>query len=52
MTGSWIGVLLLGLAGFLLGGVVSLWRSSRGLAVVLGLCAVLAGAGGLAWLMS
>jgi hypothetical protein len=44
-------VALLGLAGFLLGGAVSLWRISRVLAVLLGLGAALAAAGGLAWLM-
>ena len=51
MTGSWIGVALLALAGFLLGGMVSSWRSSRPLALVLGFCAVLAGVGGVAWLL-
>jgi hypothetical protein len=48
---SWVGVGLLALAGFLLGGVVSLWRTSRLLAVLLGLGAALATAGGLAWLV-
>lgn len=51
MTESWIGVGLLALAGFLLGGVVSLWRTSRPVAVALGLGVVLATAGGLAWLL-
>ena len=51
MSGSWIGVGLLALAGFLLGGVASLWRTSRPLAVVVGIGAVLAAAGGLAWLL-
>lgn len=51
MTGSWVGVALLALAGFLLGGVVSTWRSSRPMAVALGVCAVLAGVGGVAWLL-
>jgi hypothetical protein len=46
-----IGLGLLALAGFLLGGVVSTWRNSRPLAVMLGFCAVLAGAGGVAWLL-
>ncbi|MDQ3987625.1 MAG: hypothetical protein M3228_08415 [Actinomycetota bacterium] len=46
-----IGIGLLALAGFLLGGVVSTWRNSRLLAVALGFCAVLAGVGGLAWLL-
>ena len=46
-----IGLGLLALAGFLLGGVVSTWRNSRPLALALGICAVLAGAGGVAWLL-
>ena len=46
-----IGLGLLALAGFLLGGVVSTWRNSRPLAVMLGFCAVLAGVGGVAWLL-
>ena len=46
-----IGVGLLALAGFLVGGVVSTWRSSRPLAVALGLCAAVAGVGGVAWLL-
>ena len=51
MTGSWAGVLLLALAGFLIGGVVSTWRGSRPLAVVLGLAAVLAAGAGVAWML-
>ena len=46
-----IGLGLLALAGFLLGGVVSTWRTSRSLAAALGFCAVLAGVGGVAWLL-
>jgi hypothetical protein len=46
-----IGVGLLALAGFLLGGVVSTWHNSRLLAGSLGIGAVLAAAGGLAWLL-
>lgn len=51
MTSSWIGVGLLALAGFLLGGVVSSWRSSRPMAVALGLCAAMAATGGIFWLL-
>ena len=51
MTGAWVGLGLLALAGFLLGGVVSAWRTSRPLAVVLGIGAVLAIASGIAWLL-
>ena len=39
------------LAGFLLGGVVSLWRTSRLLAGVLGIAATLATAAGVMWLL-
>ncbi|MGH3839483.1 MAG: hypothetical protein ACRDSF_27855 [Pseudonocardiaceae bacterium] len=46
-----IGVGLLALAGFLVGGVVSTWRSSRPLALALGVGAALAIAGGVAWLL-
>lgn len=46
-----IGVGLLALAGFLLGGVVSTWRSSRPLALALGVGAALATAGAIAWLL-
>ncbi|MGH3952091.1 MAG: hypothetical protein ACRDSL_19660 [Pseudonocardiaceae bacterium] len=51
MTSSWIGVGLLALAGFLLGGVVTTWRTSQPMAVALGLCAALAATGGIAWLL-
>ncbi|MBA2470820.1 MAG: hypothetical protein H0V41_00720 [Pseudonocardiales bacterium] len=48
---SWVGLALLAVAGFLLGGVVTAWRSSRALAVVLGIGTALASAGGVAWLL-
>jgi len=48
---SWVGLALLAVAGFLLGGVVSAWRRSRPLAVVLGIGTALALAGGVAWLL-
>jgi hypothetical protein len=48
---SWVGLALLAVAGFLLGGVVSAWRRSRPLAVVLGIGTALAIAGGVAWLV-
>ena len=51
MTGSWVGIGLLALAGFLLGGVLSIWRTSWPVAVTLGLGATLAAAGGVAWLL-
>jgi len=48
---SWIGLAMLAVAGFLLGGVVSAWRRSRSLAVVLGIGTALAVASGVAWLL-
>jgi len=48
---TWLAVVLLGVGGFLVGGVVSLWNTSRGAALV---CAVLAAAaitGGVLWLI-
>ncbi|MGH3515689.1 MAG: hypothetical protein ACRDQI_07200 [Pseudonocardiaceae bacterium] len=48
---SWVGLALLAVAGFLLGGVVSAWRRSRSLAVVLGIGTALAIASGIAWLL-
>ncbi|MFL6143489.1 MAG: hypothetical protein ACJ72N_16685 [Labedaea sp.] len=45
-------ILLLALAGFLLGGVYTTWKSTRRLAVVLLVLAVLAAGGALAWLAS
>lgn len=44
-------LLLLALAGFLVGGVAATWRNSRAGAVVLAVLAVLAAAGGIAWLV-
>ncbi|MFN2479582.1 MAG: hypothetical protein ABR615_10495 [Pseudonocardiaceae bacterium] len=48
---SWVGLALLAVAGFLLGGMVSVWRRSRSLAVVLGIGTAVAIAGGVAWLL-
>ena len=48
---SWVGLVLLALAGFLLGGVASVWRSSGLLAATLGIAAALATAAGIAWLL-
>ncbi|HLS77939.1 MAG TPA: hypothetical protein VK083_14235 [Nocardia sp.] len=45
-------ILLLALAGFLLGGAYSLWKTSRPLAVGLAACGLLAAAGGLFWGLS
>lgn len=48
---SWVGLVLLAVAGFLLGGVASVWRTSRLLAGTLGVAAALATAAGVAWLL-
>ena len=48
---TWISVALLALAGFLLGGMISAWRASRPLAMVLALAAALATAAGIAWML-
>lgn len=45
------GVALLALAGFLVGGVYTLWRSARTAATLLTVGAVLAAAAGVAWLL-
>lgn len=49
---SWLWILLIALGGFLLGGVVSVWKTSKGLALVLLLLALLAIAGGVLWSFS
>lgn len=45
-------VMLLGLGGLLVGGVYSVWKTAKLMAVVLGLCAVVAIGGAVAWFMS
>jgi hypothetical protein len=47
----WVAVGLFALAGFLAGGVYSLWRTARGMAVVLGVGAALSVVGGVLWLL-
>lgn len=47
---DYLPVLLLGVAGFLIGGVYTTWKSARGCAVVLAVAAVLAVVGGIGWL--
>lgn len=48
---TWVSLVLLALAGFLLGGVVATWHSSRPLTLALGVGAALATAGGVVWLL-
>jgi hypothetical protein len=43
---------LLAVAGFLLGGVYSTWKTAKVLAVILGLAAALAAGGAIVWLAS
>ena len=43
-------LLLFALAGFLLGGVYALWKTTKVMAVALGVAAVLAVVGGVLWL--
>lgn len=44
-------VLLFTLAGFLIGGAYTTWKTARPLAVALGVCAVLAALGAVLWLL-
>lgn len=49
---KWVGFALLALGGFLIGGVVSLWRNdSRVPAVIAGVFAMAAAVGGVLWLL-
>ena len=43
---------LLALTGFLIGGVYTMWKTAKAAAVVLGLLALLAAGGAVAWFMS
>jgi hypothetical protein len=43
---------LIAVAGFLLGGVYSTWKTARVLAIILGLAAALAVGGAIVWLSS
>lgn len=44
-------VLLFTLAGFLIGGAYTTWKTTRPLSISLGVCAVLAAAGAVLWLL-
>lgn len=52
MDSSVVIVLLLALAGFLVGGVYSTWKTAKVLAVLLGVGALLAVGGAVAWIFS
>ncbi|GGM37492.1 hypothetical protein GCM10012275_05640 [Longimycelium tulufanense] len=51
MSNEWIWIGLIALAGFLLGGVYATWKAAKMFAVVLGVAAILAIAGAIAWMM-
>lgn len=52
MDSATIGILLIALAGFLIGGVYSTWKTTKAIAFVLGAGAILAVVGGVAWFVS
>lgn len=49
---NWLPVLLLGLGGFLIGGVAAFWKQSRPVAVLLGVFAAGCIVGGVLWLVA
>ncbi len=49
VSNSIVVVLLLALAGFLVGGAFTMWKNSRMMSAILGVCAVLAVVGAIAW---
>lgn len=51
MTKEVVGIVLLAVAGFLIGGVYSVWKTARVMAVVLGVAALLAIGGAVVWFM-
>ncbi|GLY66212.1 hypothetical protein [Amycolatopsis taiwanensis] len=51
MSKETIGIILLAVAGFLIGGVYSLWKTAKFMATVLGIGALLAIGGAVAWFM-
>lgn len=52
MDSSAIGILLVALAGFLVGGVYVTWKTAKGLALVLAAGVLLAAGGAVVWLVS
>ncbi|APU14049.1 MULTISPECIES: hypothetical protein [Actinoalloteichus] len=51
MDGDWVWLLLLGVTGFLLGGVISLWKTAKTFAILLLVAALLAGTATVLWLI-
>jgi hypothetical protein len=45
-------VVLFAVAGFLIGGVYTTWKTAKGFAIVLAVLCVMAAGGGVAWLAS
>ncbi|HEX6341701.1 hypothetical protein [Umezawaea sp.] len=51
MPEEYVAIGLLALAGFLLGGVYSTWKTAKAVAVVLGIFALVAVGGAVAWFL-
>ncbi|WP_227979369.1 hypothetical protein [Nocardia spumae] len=49
MSNSILVVFLLALAGFLVGGAFTMWKNSRLMSAILGVCALLAVVGAISW---
>lgn len=52
MDSTTVGILLIALAGFLIGGVYSTWKTAKALAMVLGAGVLLSVGGAIAWFVS
>lgn len=52
MSKEVIVILLIAVAGFLVGGVYSTYKTAKGLAMLLGICAVVAVGGAVIWMVS
>lgn len=52
MSKEVIVILLIAVAGFLVGGVYSTYKTAKGLAMILGVCAVVAVGGAIVWMVS
>ncbi|MDA3624508.1 hypothetical protein [Saccharopolyspora oryzae] len=49
--GDYLPIVLLALAGFLIGGVYSTWKTARGFSIMLAVAAVMAIVGGIGWMI-
>ena len=52
MDSGLVGILLIALAGFLIGGVYTTWKTAKALAMVLAAGVLLAAGGAVAWFLS